>query len=166
MMAFFSGFPLLYAIVTFTAGYLQKKPELKKKLISLLPYSYAVVGSLYLGLQVKNLYPNYDLENIKNSILHPVLFLWSCISIFFWLPVINKKTVLSLLHSLVFFLILAKDLFSNFFQTTDVDENMIRNDMNIYTDSLLLNAVVYLLMILISLLLIPLIKKIKSLRLS
>ena len=164
VMAFFSGFPLLYAIVIVAVGYLQKKPEVKKKLISLLPYTYAVVGTLYIGLQIRNLYPNYDFENIKNSILQPFFFLWACLSILFYLPVINKRIVLSLLHSLVFFFILLKDLFINISQTSGEDNSIVRNDMKIYTDSLLLNTGVYFLTILIVFFLVPLIKKLKTLR--
>lgn len=164
MMAFFSGFPLLYAIVIVAAGYLQKNPEFKKKLISVLPYSYAIVGTLYIGLQIRNLYPNYDIENIKNSILQPFLFLWACLSILFYLPVINKRIVLSLLHSLVFFFILLKDLFINISQGPGKDNSIIRNDMKIYTDSLLLNSGVYFLTFLIIFFLVPLIKKLKTLR--
>ncbi|HET6766628.1 MAG TPA: hypothetical protein VFH08_04495 [Chitinophagaceae bacterium] len=164
LMAFFSGFPLLYAMVIVTVGYLQKKPEVKKKLISLLPYTYAVVGTLYLGLQIRNLYPNYDFENIKNSILQPFLFLWACLSILFYLPVINKRIVLSLIHSLIFFFILIKDLFINISQTSGEDNSIVRNDMKIYTDSLLLNAGVYVLSIFTAFFLVPLIKKVKILR--
>jgi hypothetical protein len=164
VMAFFSGFPLLYAIVIVAVGYLQKKPEVKKKLISLLPYAYAVVGTLYLGLQIRNLYPNYDFENIKNSILQPFLFLWTCLSILFYLPVINKRIVLSLLHSLVFFFILLKDLFINISQTGGEDNSVVKNGMKIYTDSLLLNTGVYFLLILIVFFLVPLMKKRQTLR--
>jgi hypothetical protein len=164
MMAFFSGFPLLYAIVIVAVGYLQKKPELKKKLISLLPYSYAIVGTLYIGLQLRNLYPNYDIENIRNSILRPFLFLWACLSVLFYLPVINKRRVLSLIHSLVFFFILLKDLFMNISGTSGEDNSIVRNDMKIYTDSLLLNTGVYFLTILIVFFLVALIKKLKILR--
>lgn len=163
VMAFFSGFPLLYALVTVVVGYLQKKPEVKKKLISLLPCTYAVVGTLYIGLQIRNLYPNYDIENIKNSILQPFLFLWACLSILFYLPVINKRIVLSLLHSLVFFFILSRDLFMNISQRSGEDHSIIRNDMKIYTDSLLLNTGVYFLTILIGFFLVPLIKRLKAL---
>ena len=164
MMAFFSGFPLLYAIVIVVTGYLQKNPELKKKLISLLPYSYAIVGTLYIGLQIRNLYPNYDFDNIKNSILQPFLFFWACLSILFYLPVINKRIVLSLLHSLTFFFILLKDLFINISQTAGEDNSIVRNDMKIYTDSLLLNTGVYFLTILIAFFFVPLIKKLKTLK--
>jgi len=164
MMAFFSGFPLIYAIVIVTTGYLQKKPDLKKKLTSLLPYTYAIVGTLFIGLQIRNFYPNYDFENIKNSILHPFLFLWAGLSILFYLPMINKRIVLSLLHSLVFFFILLKDLFMNISQTSGEDNSIVRNDMKIYTDSLLLNTGVYFLTILIVFFLVPLIKKLKTLR--
>lgn len=151
-MAFFSGYPLLYAIVFFIAGMGQKNAGIKDRLPSLLPFSYALVGTLYLGLQLKNLYPDYSIENLKQTIQQPYLILWGLLSIFFWIPVLAKKPVLSLLHSLVFFFFLVKELFLNFFQSS-IDKTVFRTEMKIYTDSLILNTGTFALIILISFLL-------------
>ena len=138
MMAFFSGYPLLYTFILFVTGYRQSKPYTKKRVASLLPFSYALVGTLYLGLQLKNLYPDYSIENIKGTFEHPLLVIWGLLSILFWIPALGKKHVLSLIHSLIIFFFLVKDLFLQS-TTSSADKNIVRNDMKIYTDSLLLN---------------------------
>lgn len=148
-MAFFSGYPLIYAIAISIAGKKQTRTILKSRLVSLLPFGYALVGTLYLGLQLKNLYPDYSIENIKLTIQQPWLMIWGLFSILFWIPAIAKKRTLSLLHSLVFFFFLARDLISHSFQPS-ADKNVIRNDMKIYTDSLILNLVTFALIVLLS----------------
>ena len=138
LMAFFSGYPLIYAITVSIAGNRQSKPGFKNKIVPLLPFSYALVGTLYLGLQIKNLYPDYSIENIKTLFQQPWLMIWGLFSLLFWIPVFSKKTVFSLLHSFVFFFFLLRDLIKQIF-TRAPDKNMLRNDMKIYTDSLLIN---------------------------
>jgi len=76
MIAFFSGYPLLYAVIFFISGNLQINKDLKKRIISLLPFAYALVGTLYLGLLLKNLYPDYSIEKIKETIQQPYLIIW------------------------------------------------------------------------------------------
>ena len=138
LMAFFSGYPLVYALVFLIAGNQPPKTKWKGKLFFLLPYSYALVGTLYVGLQLRNGYPDYSLENLKQLIQQSWLIGWGILAMLFWIPAIAKKPVLSLLHSFVFFFLLIKDMF---FQVPAfaTDENIIRNDMKLYTDSLLLN---------------------------
>lgn len=139
LMAFFSGYPLLYAVILSIAGKKQIKDNLKSKVASLLPFSYALVGTLYLGLQVKNLYPVYSIENIKLSMEQPYLKIWALLTVLFWVPILAKKPVLSLLHSLVFFFLLLKDLVVQSSFSED-GKHIIKNDMKVYTDSLLINV--------------------------
>jgi hypothetical protein len=49
-----------------------------------------------------------------------------------------KKPLISLLHSFVFFFFLLREIFSQIFATA-TDKNILRNEMKVYTDSLLLN---------------------------
>jgi hypothetical protein len=137
LLAFFSGYPLIYTVILFIAGNQQIKNNFKSRVIFLLPFAYALVGSLYLGLQLKNLYPDYSIENIKLTIQQPCLVSWGLLSILFWIPALAKKATLSLLHSLVFFFFVVRDLFLQL--TAPANNDVIRNDMKIYTDSLLLN---------------------------
>ncbi len=142
LMTFFSGYPLLYTVILFFAGNKRPVNNFKASMVSFLPFAYALVGTLYLGLQLKNLYFNYSPENLRQLTLQPYLMLWGLLSIFFWLPSLRKKKVLSLMHSLVFFFFLIRDLI---FQLTGAvaDTNMVKNDMRIYTISFLLNLCVF-----------------------
>jgi hypothetical protein len=138
LMAFFSGYPLIYAIVVSIAGNKQTRIIFKSRIVMLLPFAYALVGTLFLGFQLKKLYPDYSIENIKTIIQQPLFIIWGLLSIFFWIPDIAKKPLFSLLHSFVFFFFLLKDLVIQLFTNTP-DKNILKNDMKIYTDSLLLN---------------------------
>ena len=148
LTAFFSGYPLIYFIVLFIAGSKPPHNNFRNKIVSLLPFAYALVGTLYLGLQLKNLYPNYSFENIKLSIQLPWLIGWALLSLLFWVPALGKKTWISLLHSLVFFLILVKDFFMQISRSSG-DKDMVKNDMRLYTYSLLINlaAIAFLIMV-------------------
>lgn len=139
LVAFFSGYPLIYFLVFFIAGNQPSESKLKGKLFSLLPYAYALVGTLYLGLQLRNLYPVYSMQNIKQVFQPAYLVCWGLLAMLFWIPVMAKKPVLSLLHSLVFFYFLARDIFFQLLAHA-ADENIVRNDMKLYTVSLLLNV--------------------------
>jgi hypothetical protein len=149
LMAFFSGYPLLYVVTLFIAENQQLKNNFKSRIVSLLPFAYALVGTLYLGLQLKNLYPDYSIENIKLTMQQPYLKIWGLLAILFWIPAIAKKPILSLLHSLVFFFFLVRDLFLQL-SASSADKNIVRNDMKIYTDSLLLNLGAFALIVLLS----------------
>jgi len=103
-----------------------------------LPYAYALVGTLCLGLQLKNIYPDYSVENIKLTVQQPLLLFWGLLSILFWIPALSKKPVISLIHSIVFFFLLVRNIFLQL-TSSSADRSMVRNDMKIYTISLLLN---------------------------
>jgi hypothetical protein len=147
LMVFFSGYPLVYAISVFIATLLNPGNNFSNRLVSVLPFAYALLGTLYLGFLLKILSPDYSIEHLRNTIQQPYLVGWGLLSILFWIPALAKKTVLSLLHSLIFFFILLKDLFS---QVSLSSNSIIKNDMNVYTTSILLNTGSLALMILLS----------------
>lgn len=138
MMAFFSGYPLFFAIVVFLFGKRKPGKSISHKIVTFLPYAYALVGTLYLAMQLKNLYPDYSIEKIGLSVQEAPLKIWALLSLLFWIPGINKKPVLSLLHSFVFFFFMAKDILLVVFLPSG-DQFIIRNSMKVYSDSLLLN---------------------------
>src|ERR1017187_3929638 len=86
LMAFFSGYPLLYVVILFLAGNNRSKNNFKSRMVSVLPFAYALVGALYLGLQLKNLFLGYSSGNIKQILLQPYLMIWGLLSILFWIP--------------------------------------------------------------------------------
>jgi hypothetical protein len=149
LMAFYTGYPLLYAFAFFIAGNNRSGNKFKTRIISVLPYVYPLLGTLYLGFQLKKLYPDYSFENIKLSMQQPWLIIWALLSILFWIPALRKKIFLSLLHSLVFFFFLVRDLFLQL-SASGMDKSIVQNDMNVYTNSLLLNFGVFAFLVLLS----------------
>src|SRR3984885_10194816 len=149
MMAFFSGYALIYAIVVVAAGKRPEKNSLGDRAVSMLPFAYALVGTLFLGFQLKKLYPDYSFENIRSTMQMPWLVLWGLLSVLFWIPAIGKNKFLCLIHSLVFFFFLVKDLFIQL-SASSVNSDTIKNDKNIYTTSLLLNLGAFALLFLVS----------------
>ena len=138
-MAFFVGYPLIYAIVhVITGKRKEKSSSFVNNLPKLLPIAYALTATLFIGLLLKDLYPDYSLKNISLQFEYPYLKLWGVLAVLFWIPALNKRPALSLFHSLVFFFFLLKDIFLQL--SAHSDKEMIKNDMKIYTDSLLLNA--------------------------
>ena len=138
LIAFFSGYPLIYATVFLIAGNRRSRTELKKKLVALLPFSYGLVGTLYFGFELMNLQPNYYVDNFQAFTQHPFLALWGLLAILFWIPALAKRPILSLMHSLVFFILLIKDLVY-FRPVPGSDTSMVSNDMKLYTYSLFLH---------------------------
>ncbi len=154
LMAFFAGYPLIYAIVNLLKGKGEFKNSFPEKAFRLMPFSYALSGVLFLGYFLKILYPDYSFQNISTELT--LLKLWALLSLLFWLKPLSKRPLISLLHSFVFFYFLLKDLFMYSISSTGVD--IIRNDMKVYFDSILLNTVTLLVIITVHFL----IKKIKK----
>lgn len=146
-MGFFVAYPLVYLLInSILAG---SQNEKLKKIPLLLPYAYALVGVLFLGFQFKKLYPDYSYEHIQSFTNLPFLLIWGLLSLLFWIPAISKKPNLSLLHSLVFLFFLLKDLYLITFKS--LDKTVVQNDMHVFTDSLILNLVVFIIILFTSL---------------
>jgi hypothetical protein len=135
LLVFFSAYPLLYTVITVLFG--NKQIGNKFKIPALLPCGYALTGIFYLGLQLKNLYPDYSFEYLRGAITP--LKLLALTSLLFWFPLFSRRPLISLLHSLIFFSLLAKDLLLHALEQ-EVDKETIRNDMKVFTVSLLLNT--------------------------
>jgi hypothetical protein len=137
LLAFFAGYPFVYTLVNFLATKRQEKtPFISKEWVALLPFTYALIGSLFFGLLLKNISPDFSLQNIADT---SSLEVWAIISVLFWIPALSKKPVFSLLHSVPFFLILIKDFFIQ--ATSNSAMFVIENDMKMYSISFLLNTV-------------------------
>lgn len=135
LMAFFAGYPLIYAFVNVLSAK-QSKDAFLNRLFRIMPYAYALCGALFLGYFLKTLYPDYSTENISKELSY--LKIWALLSLLFWLSPFSKRPVISLLHSFVFFFFLLRDLFMYMISMTSID--VIRNDMRVYFDSILLNT--------------------------
>lgn len=140
LMAFFSGYPLVYATtMTFLGNKKNRGKNFAASVSFLLPYAYALCGTLYLGLLMRNLYPDYSIKNIGVYFDHSYLKIWAMFSLLFWIPLFSKKPVFSLFHSLPFFIYLIRDVF--LFKFSRPDHDMIKNEIKVYSDSLFLNIV-------------------------
>jgi hypothetical protein len=150
MLAFFSGYPLIYYLVRILVGNSTLKNRWGGKAVSILPFAYALVGTLYLGFQLMNLYPDYTMGHLSRRIQQPYLYIWGLLSVLFWVPALSRRQILSVFHSLVFFLIIIKDIL---FQLTGVirDRDIIKNEMTVYTISIFLNLAAFILVLLSSL---------------
>ena len=149
LMAFFSGYPLIYLVVQFAAGeWSGKHKKYIQKLTFLLPYSYALTGLLFLGFELRMMYPDYSIQHFSSEWLPHFLKVWGLLSVLFVWPLCSRKTIFSLLHSLVFAYLLFKDIF---LQSNNPDaHNMITNDMKIYSLSLILNIITLALIVFLS----------------
>lgn len=77
-----------------------------------------------------------------------ILKLWGILAVLFWIPALSKKPAYSLLHSLPFFFLFAKDLLTG--MQADSGKDVIRNDMKIYTISFVINVIALALLILVN----------------
>jgi hypothetical protein len=147
LMVFFSGYALVYTSTLFIASYTKTGNAFTHRLVLTLPYSYAMLGTLYLAYMLSVLYPDYSIENITLQIQSPWLVAWGFLSICFWIPLLAKKKFLSLLHSLVFFFLLLRHLLSQFI--APAGNSFVKNDMQVYTTSMILNilSLVFLVML-------------------
>ena len=161
--SFFSGYLLVYAIIYLVASNLRPPNFVKNKVLPNLPLAYALVGTLYWGLQLKNEYPDYRLNYLVTDIQFSYLKIWGFLSIFFWIPVLHKKAIFSILHNLVFFLLLMSNFFVQLF-VPSAGTGVTANNIKIYTASILLNMAALIFITLISLLISRFLRQKKSSR--
>jgi len=138
MFAFFAGYPLVFYVVYFFAGKTLQRPVYNNRVIYLLPLTYALLGTLYWGLQLRNWYPDYQIKNIVSNTHYIYSKTWALLAIIFWIPFFFKRPFLSVFHSLFFFFLLLRDIFSQLL-FHDQDSYTLRNEMKVYTVSLVLN---------------------------
>jgi hypothetical protein len=148
---FFSGYLLVYAIIYLISSNRPVTNFVKSKVLPKLPLAYAFAGTLYWGLQLKNGYPDYHINHFVAGIQLSYLKIWGLLSIFFWLPVLHKRAVFSLLHSLVFFFLLMKSFYLELSIPSDGND-LARNNIKIFSVSILLNLIALILVTLFSLL--------------
>lgn len=148
LLLFFSGYALVYFLIGAIAEAGWVKKIFKKNISTLLPYAYALVGVLYLGFLLKSFYPNYSFSSILPATKIPALKIWGLLSILFFIPWFAKKPVFSLLHSLVFVFFILRDLYAYVFATAE--RSILKNDMNLYTYSLLINIATFLFVVVLA----------------
>lgn len=137
-ITFFSGYSLLFVLINFLGSTPQTKKIFTQKAVSLLPIAYAFTGLLFIGFQLKKISPDFGIIHLQQTFNDHYLLYWGLLSVLFFIPALFKKPVFSFLHSLVFFCFIIRDIFLDSFQATD--RHVLKNTMNLYTVSWLLNA--------------------------
>jgi hypothetical protein len=112
-----------------------------------LPAAYALVATLFLGLVLKENYSDTLNKMFAHSNFILFLKIWGILAVLFWIPALGKKPAYTLLHSIPFFFLFAKDLLAG--MHTESGNDVVRNDMKIYSISFLINVISLLLMILV-----------------
>jgi hypothetical protein len=138
ILVFFCGHTLLYLVVNSLNSIPSINVVFKKRIRWALPYSYAMAGVLFIGFEMRNMYPDLSPLHFLQRFQNPFLFFWAMSTLLFWLRTIHKFIWISFLHSLVFFYFLIKDLIWNN-SGGMADIHLARNNMNIYFISLLLH---------------------------
>lgn len=151
LLIFFSGYPLIYVLIRAFAKAEKVRDFLGKDISIFLAFAYALTGVLYWGLQIKNLFPVYSFVQLKSAFELPILQIWALLSVLFFIPLLNRKPVYSLLHSFVFFFFITRDLI--LFVTGTVSAEVIKNNMRVFTYSVLINLASFVFIVLIYLLL-------------
>ena len=138
LIAFFAGYPLVFILIQVLANARNKPTPLMNRLKQLLPLAYALTGTLYFGLTVKNILATYSFSNNFQLPENPWLAVWALLSLLMWFKLFRRYPIVGLLHSLVFFFLFAKEIY--FYAVAQSGKERVLIDMKLYTDSLLINA--------------------------
>jgi hypothetical protein len=120
-------------------------PQALKKNLS---PAYALIATLFLGLVLKENYSDTLNKMFVQSNWILVFKLWGVLAVLFWIPALAKKPAFTLLHSLPFFFLFAKDLLSD--AHSESGNDIIRNSMKIYTISFMFSVISLILMVLLN----------------
>ena len=138
LLTIFSGYPLLYTFIHFIAGRKQQKQTpFSSLLLSSLSKVYAVMGSIFLLLWIREVVLQLGIKNMNLDLDATPLKIWALLACLFWIPALAARPVYSFLHSLVFFALFFKDLITGIQSPSEKD--ILSNNMKVYTVSLVLN---------------------------
>ena len=149
LLTFFSGYPLVYAFAHSIAGSKRiQGNHFTSAIVPSLPKAYALAGSIFFLLWVKEMLIRSGMPNMAPGFDITPLKVWGLLACLFWIPVLARKPYYSLLHSLVFFALFVKDLINGISAASGND--IISNNMKVYTVSLVLNILCLLTILTIS----------------
>ena len=139
LLTFFSGYPIIYALVKAFWGKGQNSSPLIESLYRSLAMAYALVGTFFILLWFREIYIQQVIKNTEPGLNLSALRIWGFLSIIFWFPLFRKKPVYSLIHSFVFFFLFCKDLITGL--GSEIGKDVITNDMKVYTVSIILHLI-------------------------
>lgn len=125
LILFFAGYPLLYTLIS----------SLPKQRMSL-PVAYAMAGTFFLLFL-------FWKANRPGSLVIIALRYWGVLAMLFWIPGLRKLRLWSLLHSLVFFAIMVRDMVGAL--SAPYGRETVGGDMRIFSISFFLYALLFVL---------------------
>jgi uncharacterized membrane protein len=131
----FSGYLLVFSILYIVSAYKGQRGFIKIRIMPLLPLTYAFVGTIFWGLQLRVGHSYNTFQHFVSSLQYPFLHGWALLSILFWIPFLRERPILSALHSSIFFALMMIDLFA---EARDklFDNSLLGNGLKIYSVSL------------------------------
>ena len=135
---FFTGYPFVYLLLHLTARNKNFNQVLVEKICPLLPISYAFVASCFWILTLFTGRINFVLEKITPVVSSALVIVYSLSGLLFWLPVFRKKNILSLIHSLLLFLLPPLNMLSDKFMHRVVPHDYVITLLRVYTAGLLI----------------------------
>ncbi len=147
--SFFSGFIVIWLIAQAFGHFAILPQKLNGSIRKSLPLAYAIIGTLYLGLQLRNswydqtflpLFPGYEYYFLKA---------WALLALLCWIPFFRKHSIFAVLHSSVYFFVMARDLVIAYTREYD-DSSRTSNDWKIFAASVGLNLVLTLIILFLS----------------
>jgi hypothetical protein len=138
LLTFFSGYPLVYTFVHFiTGGKRGQRIHFLSTIHRSLPKAYALSASIYFLLWIREIIIQLGVQNMDPDFNITPLKLWAFLAVFFWVPALARRSVYSLLHSLIFFFLFCKELIAGI---SSSGPDILSNGMKVYTVSLALNV--------------------------
>jgi hypothetical protein len=102
---FFSGYPLLYELLYLAGKNKKFHHVITEKIFPLLPSTYAFVSTVFWILMLWTGRMDFVVEKIASVAFSSLVIAYSFTALLFWLPYFRRKTFVSLLHSLLLFLL-------------------------------------------------------------
>jgi len=140
LIGFFSGYPVVWLLLNRMLKRRFSLHALSMRIRSALPAVYPVLATLYTAMLIKSLYPYYTVQNLLNIFSITPLRIWAITALIFWLPYLQKRISILLLHSAVFFGLLCYDVWANIRNHSNLE--MLQNDIRIFGISILLSIVI------------------------
>ncbi len=138
ILVFFSGYALIYLFIRQLGNSASFGVNFRKRIVAALPYAYALTGTLFLGFELKNISTDFSAAHMLERIQQPFLFSWGLLSLIFWIKPLNRFSWISLIHSLVFLFVIFRNILVNI-SAVSGDDSVLKNNMRVYSISLLLN---------------------------
>lgn len=142
---FFSGYAIVYGTAYFLSNKQHPNLFIKNKIYPLLPLAYALITTCFWLFILYKANLSFVSKRVAHSILAQLLIMWSFLGLLFWLPLFRKNYSLSLMHSLLFFILPLAFIAKNILRLGVFEKDDILSLLRVY----LASASVYLLAIII-----------------